>query len=262
MSELTFERILLEPEQKELLSTIVEASRSIPRDKERRFFIQRSQQGGTCLKILGLPDCIEVDMVDIEILASEGLIVYGYTSSGAQSVYVPPLGLEYYRWMKQSAGQPIQRVETEIKSYLNADKFRQRYPTAYQKWAEAELIVWDSDSEQQLTTIGHLCREAMQEFATALVEQHQPPGVDENKAHTKNRFKAVLEQHADRLGETERPFLDALIDYREKFEELVQRQEHGGQREKEPLVWEDGRRVVFQTAVVMYEIDKALSRPR
>jgi hypothetical protein len=38
------------------------------------------------------------------------------------------------------------------------------------------------------------------------------------------------------------------------------RQEHAGTREGEPLIWEDGRRVVLQTAVVMFEIDKSLSR--
>jgi hypothetical protein len=39
----------------------------------------------------------------------------------------------------------------------------------------------------------------------------------------------------------------------------VQRQEHGAQKEGRPLVWEDGRRVVFQTAIVMFELDRALS---
>lgn len=32
----------------------------------------------------------------------------------------------------------------------------------------------------------------------------------------------------------------------------------GGQEEGEPLTWEDGRRAVFHTAIVMYEIDRTL----
>ena len=40
--------------------------------------------------------------------------------------------------------------------------------------------------------------------------------------------------------------------------DLVQRQEHGAQREGKQLVWEDARRVVFQTANVMFEIDRSL----
>jgi hypothetical protein len=41
--------------------------------------------------------------------------------------------------------------------------------------------------------------------------------------------------------------------------DLIQRQEHGAQREGGALAWEDGRRVVFQTAIVMFEIDRSLS---
>ena len=42
--------------------------------------------------------------------------------------------------------------------------------------------------------------------------------------------------------------------------DLAQKQEHGGQKEGEPLVWEDTRRIVFQTILVMFEIDKSLSK--
>ncbi len=40
---------------------------------------------------------------------------------------------------------------------------------------------------------------------------------------------------------------------------LVQRQEHGGQKEGAALRWEDARRVACQTAVVMFEIDRSLA---
>ena len=42
--------------------------------------------------------------------------------------------------------------------------------------------------------------------------------------------------------------------------DLVQRQEHGAAKEGEPLTWEDGQRVVFHTAIVMWEIDRSLLR--
>jgi hypothetical protein len=164
--------------------------------------------------------------------------------------------------MKQRAGQPIQNIETTIRNYLDADHFLQKYPKAYQKWAEAESMLWAGDSEHQLTTIGHLCREATQEFATALVEHCQPPDVDRDKAHTVTRIRAVLNLLDAQLGSTEKPFLDALLAYWGTVSDLIQRQEHGGRKEGDPLVWEDGRRVVFQTAVVMFEIDRAISRAR
>jgi len=147
-----------------------------------------------------------------------------------------------------------------VRQYLDADRFQRRYPEAYGKWAEAEELLWSSESESQFTTIGHLCREAMQEFAGALVRQHQMHDADPDKAHTIARIRCLLDSKKEQLGSTEMPFLDALLSYWRTVSNLAQRQEHGGQREGKPLVWEDARRVVFQCAVVMFEIDSALSR--
>src|SRR5439155_2241153 len=61
-----------------------------------------------------------------------------------------------------------------------------------------------------------------------------------------------------RAGRT--AFLDALIGYWGAVSDLVQRQEHGGQREGAELTWHDARRVVFQVAMVMFEVDSALGR--
>jgi hypothetical protein len=43
-----------------------------------------------------------------------------------------------------------------------------------------------------------------------------------------------------------------MVDYWNALVDLHQRQEHGAQRQGQPLTWEDGRRVVFQTILVMY----------
>lgn len=262
MQNYSFEHILLEPEQKQLLSELVEATRKIPRDERRPFFIGSYQQQGDILQNSSLPNFErEVYMGDVKQLARKGLIDLWYVGSvQTANLDVTPEGFAYYEWMKQRAGQPIQRIETETRDYLGADHFQQRYVAAFQKWAEAESMLWSSDSEQQFTTIGHLCREAIQEFATTLVENFSPPEVDKDKTHTVARIRGVLEQRANQLGQIERPFLDALLAYWGTVSDLVQRQEHGAQKEGEPLVWEDGRRVVFQTAIVMFEIDKALSR--
>jgi len=76
------------------------------------------------------------------------------------------------------------------------------------------------------------------------------------------RIRAVLRQHGARVGSTTTPLLDALVGYWKAVSGLAQRQEHGGQKEGRDLVWEDGRRVVFQTAVVMFETDRALTLTR
>lgn len=82
------------------------------------------------------------------------------------------------------------------------------------------------------------------------------PNVELDKAKTVSRLRTVLGER--KLSEKLRAFLDALITYWGTVSDLVQRQEHGALREGEPLKWIDARRVVFQTAIVMLEIDAAL----
>lgn len=257
----------LETEQEELLSTLVEASRRVPREQRESFIAYTAgwgskYPGGWGIMHGGLPGGnIEVPSVDLNILAHYGFIAVSHKSESDFNFDVSPHGIAYYEEMKARAGQATQQIESEVKNYLDADGFRCRYPEAYMKWKDAESKLWGSDSVDQLTTIGHLCREAMQEFAKALIEMYKPEKVDSIIAHTKNRIRSVINARSERLGDTERPFLDALINYWDSIDDLTQRQEHGAQKEGKPLLWEDGRRLVFQTAVVMFEIDRALSRP-
>ena len=55
-----------------------------------------------------------------------------------------------------------------------------------------------------------------------------------------------------------RGLVNALLDYWEALVDLGQRQVHGGQKGGEPLLPEDGRRLVFQTAIVMFEIARVI----
>ena len=78
-----------------------------------------------------------------------------------------------------------------------------------------------------------------------------------DKSRDINRIQAVVDQRRSQLGTTA-ALLDALVSYWRVVSGLVQRQEHGAQKEGRPLVWEDGRRVVFQTAIIMFEVDRML----
>jgi hypothetical protein len=253
--------VLLDREQEELLKVLVEASRNVPRDQRRKFMFTQSYGPEDRIQHPGLPDqMMPAYEGDLDVLEREGLLNASYTGQRGNRFFdVSPVGFRFYEDMQQRLGTPAQQVEEVLKRYLEADAFQQTYPLAYRKWVEAEELLWASDSQQQLTTIGHLCREAMQEFATALVDRYQPPGVDTDQAHTVARTRAALNQHASKLGATVAPFFDALLAYWGTVSDLVQRQEHGAQKEGHPLVWEDGRRVVFQTAIVMFEVDRALS---
>jgi hypothetical protein len=248
----------LEREQEELLRALVEASRKVPRD-QREEFLMVTDVSGTAVIHPGLPGReLRVHDGDIDILQTEGLLLATRYGRWDRSFVVTPQGVGFYEEMQRRSAAPVQQVEEELMRYLDSDTFQRVHPAAHRKWSEAAERLWASDSQQQLTTIGHLCREAMQAFATGLVDQHQPPGVDTDRAHDVARIRSVLQQHAAKLGTTAAPFLDALLAYWGTVSDLVQRQEHGAQKEGRPLVWEDGRRVVFQTAIVMFEVDRTL----
>jgi hypothetical protein len=70
----------------------------------------------------------------------------------------------------------------------------------------------------------------------------------------------VLERLDETLGRTSSEMLQALVAYWATVMNIIQRQEHGSQREGGELTWEDARRVVFQTAVVMFEVDRAVRK--
>jgi hypothetical protein len=251
--------VLLRPEQEDLLVTLVEAERNLPRG-EREQFMYFPTLVEPSLAHPGLPGReIRVYVGDLDTLTNAGFLYETWNRSSARMFDITPTGFAVYEAIKQRSGAPVQQVEDELRHYLDADVFQKRYPRAYRKWLEATDKLWSSDSEEQLHTVGHLCREAIQEFATALVERHKPTEVSSDKARDINRIQAVLDQNAARLGTRVSDFLEALLAYWRAVSRLVQRQVHGSQEDR-PLVLEDGRRIVFHTAVVMYEVDRALER--
>jgi hypothetical protein len=248
--------ILLEPAQEELLVRIVEAARNVPPDQRGKFMIVESKAGAR-LSHPGLPEARAVFPGDVEVLVREDLLAPSYGSADTSFLDVLPLGFRHYEYLKWHMGDAASRMESTIRNFLDANEFRRRYLEAYRKWSSAEELLWRADKEEQFTTIGHLCREATQEFATALVERHKPLNVTSDKTQTVARLRAVFDVRSQQLGSTVKPFLKALLAYWGTLIDLIQRQVHGAAKEGEQLVWEDARRVVFQTAIVMFEIDKA-----
>ncbi len=250
--------VVLEPEQEALFSRLVEASRSVPRN-ERETFLYAPMMQASLVQGNGLSE----DVLDEDILAlqSAGLIqVAQYASSGSGfSFVIPPGALQYYEEVKRRSGEPLQQLEADTRAFLDAGTFREEFPAAYAKWKEAAELLWHTDSDAELSTIGHKCREAIQEFASTLIERYHVEGATPDPSKTRERISAVIEARREALGERKAELLDAVFNYWKAAGNLIQRQEHAGQREGEALGWEDGRRVVFQTAIVMFEIERALS---
>jgi len=250
--------IVLEEHQAELLRALVEAHRNVnPREE---FLAHDVMRGDPRLPIShkGLPEALMVAELDLRALERVGFIdVVERSSPGFWVFSINPRAVKYYSDVLQRQGQPAERVEQRVGRYIDSDSFKGRHPAAYAKWAKAEELLWQADAQSQLTAIGLHCREAVQEFATELIGHHRPPTFDADPTKTKNRLHAVLAARKQALGEKVTDLLSALVDYWNALVELHQRQVHGTQGR--PLTREDGRRVVFQTLVVMYELDRALT---
>ena len=251
--------MLLEPEQEQLLGTLVEASRRVA-DPSDRIFTMFLPDGPAFIGGGGLPpgQPLTAEDDDIPVFEHAGLVRVLTRGRGLIRFRVTPEGENYYAHMKARAGEPVREVEDDVRSYLDSEPFRTRNDAAYRSFTEAERLLWGPDSQKQLTAVGHHAREALQAFATALVERHQPPEVNPDPTKTFDRLSAVVNLHRPQLGKGRSDFLDALFGYWREVVNLAQRQEHGGQKEGEPLAWEDARRVVLHTAVVMVEVARTL----
>jgi hypothetical protein len=246
----------LEPEQEDLLAQLVEAHRAVPRAARDKFLVASSNDGSWVLHRALRGWNLRTNEADVEILALAGFLHLDHSNGFA----ITPDGLEHYEVRRQALSGTMDQVASEITSYLDADRFRSEHPGAFAKWSAASHDLWSSDSEKELTAIGHSAREAMWAFASEWLAKHPIAGVDSNPEHDVSRIRDLLDAAGPTLGSTEAPFLDALLAYWGTVSDLAQRQEHGSHREGEPLNWEDARRLVFQLAVVMYEMDRALSR--
>jgi hypothetical protein len=249
----------LEDEQWQLLDRFVEAHRNVPAAARAAFLATQAmgESEATFLHLMVHSLRFQGSAGDAEILADVGLLRLSYNSQGDRLFFVTPAGIEQYQARKRSSPVLV-AVEREIRDFLAAPEIAQCRSSAYTKWKQAADLLWGADSTQQLTTIGHLSREALQEFAASLAKRH---GVDVSAISpqkTVARLKAVIEARGAGAGDSELAFISALVSYWGTVADLAQRQEHGSQREGALLVWEDARRLVFQTIVVMYEVARAL----
>lgn len=252
-----FETLPLERAHKELLSKLVEASRSVPRE-ELYPYASIAIGPSTMLVGPGLRDA-KVSGSDLRDLERYGLLRMGFSSKGNPNYEVTPEGRAYYDWMKSLEGDSTAQVEQEVRTFLDASAFRSRHPRSYDQWSEALSMLWSAETETALTQIGHACREAMQTFATELVENSTAKDVDPDESHVENRVRSVIETRRTQLGGRATAWLDAMILYWRTVSDLAQKQEHGSKHPTRKLTWEDGRRTVFQTAVTMFEIERAVS---
>lgn len=250
---MNFEKIILEPEQEDLFIRMVENVRSVPRENRGRI-IEANSFDGTCL-IMPKGEIRGYAHGDPDALTSAGLLLMDFGSRGSKRYTISPLGYQYYNWIMKEQGKPVERIKKQIFRYLEIEDFRKAYPDAYRKIKQAEEMLWSADMEEQFTTVGHLCREAVQDFADTLYTRVIGSEYEGPKIQTNNRIETIISKTCD--SKKVRKYLRSLFEYWKAVGGLIQKQEHRADKEKEQLTWEDTHRVVFQTVNVMLELDKS-----
>jgi len=246
----------LHPDVAGYLVRFAEDARTV--DRARRMFHAFDTFGTVGLEIqTPSGTSMEVAEQDIRTLAECGYIrAENFNTSGTFDFYVTESG---FLAATELGGAPdtFENVEANMLRVLDDDEFRTRHPNGYARWQSAARLAAE-DPVGNATKIGHDSREAMQFFATSMlakaaVDSDDPPD------KTVARIRAVLDARRDELSEKEAAFLDALMSYWGAMVDLAQRQEHGGQKQGAPLNAIDSERLVLQTAVVMFEIDRAIA---
>lgn len=251
----------LSNEQTALFIAIVDADRSVPRSERHPFFaFSHVASYNLLFNHRGLPENFEAYPNDLIALGRLGLLEVRNERPGAYSFDITNRGYAAYDELIGGKSAPVPAVESAFHRLIDSAAFRRRHPKAYELWAEAAELLWSPDGDRHLTKIGHLCREASQEFAESLLRVRLVPDVTTDKARVKQRVQAVLESLAS--SDTTRSLLIAVHAYWCSCVDLIQRQEHGATKEGARLEWEDGRLVVFGALVAMAEIDRAVVRPQ
>jgi hypothetical protein len=248
----------LEPEQDGLLAGLTEAARRVPRSERASFLLLRTQQSDLIIHP-GLSNWdLQASLGDLRILDRAGLIALSEVSSTSYDIDVMPEGFAYSDQMRMRTGEPVLRLESDVVRHLDAEGFRSRHPGSYARWAAAAERLRSDDSAGNLTVIGHNVRESMQFFADELVRRFPMSSVNPDPAKTVDRVRAVIRHRSAPLGDIKAAVLEAAIVFWGTVSDLAQRQEHGALKEGDVLTTEDARRLVFLSALVMFEIDAAL----
>ena len=215
---------------------MVEEARHVPR-AQQTWYLATYDSGNDMLQ--GPNGLRPVLWSDVTALAEAGLLraVSENYASGNDYV-ISPQGHQYYAAIVQRQGEPLDRQENEFRRFLDSERFRHDHPAAYARWSEAERLLWAAESEREFTTIGHKCREAMQEFATEIVAKHQVDDADPDPTKVNRRLGAAIAKYRPSLGEKRAALLTALGNYSEATMGAIQRQEHGGQKEGHELTWD------------------------
>jgi hypothetical protein len=174
------DNILLESEQLNLLSTLVEADHSLPREERQEFFVLEPGFGSTKHEILhkGLINGrIEVLWMDIIVLANQNLILMS-NQYKVPTFGISPLGFKFYEHINHETTKTFQESPIPFQNDLHDEsqitlydhewvKLRQQMTDYFNK-SELKVICFDLGIDSE-----NLRWETKDELVIQIIEQQK-----------------------------------------------------------------------------------------
>jgi hypothetical protein len=161
------------------------------------------------------------------------------------------------------------RIEDYLRAYLEDQRFRSTHPLACGRWIVACEMLWCADSRSKVIAVGQRAGDAMQAFSVSMHERCVPlamdsqwgdvPADESRRRGPLENLMRITQNHGEQLDPARSRLLLELLEPWRALSEELQRHERGPQPPDERLRWEDGRRLVLLTALVMVEFDRSFA---
>lgn len=241
----------MEPEEEALLRTLVESSRSVPRD-QRGGFLVLHMDNATLVRHAGL-GTVPLDEHALRDLEDRGFIRVTNRRRNAYAFDLRKEALGAYEALMESLAGSIEFVATEAIIYVSERLTAPPFDKATEQWRRAQDMLWTDNPSW--SEVGHNLREAMMSFAGAAVALTTGQAAEGDPAKTVDRIRAALARGAAKRSDS---LAKSLVAIWGTASDLVQRLEHGAAKEGEELTFEDARAAVFAVAFAMSEIARTL----
>jgi hypothetical protein len=207
----------------------------------------------------------------------EGEVELGQQPPGGQAARAAAFEMPGRRTADDAGGRadsPLRaadhvHIEDYLRAYLEDQRFRSVHPLACGRWVVAWEMLWCADSRAKVIAVGQRARAGMRAFSVSMLERCMPlamgsrwPDVLDERSQGPgplDGLASIRQAYGEQLGPGRSQLLLDLFGAWRDLSEKLQRHEQGSQPPDERLRWEDGRRLVLFTALVMVEFDRCFT---
>lgn len=243
------QEILLTAGQEELLFKLADKDRELNSLGKDRGIRVSNTFDGFILRIGR--ETIPHDPGDWVELQNKKLVIFAFKNllSGDTTYAVSAEGIAYAQSIRLKRGLGPSIAERKV--LWLTDETRQRYPDCIKLLEDAASLFWSDNRDSNLSTIGHKCREALQEFSSALYQEICPNNEALPKEKTRSKLRAVIEKIKPEIGDSNHDLTDALLSLWNAVDNLAQKVEHTNQ-----LSAGDVERLLLYSHLIMAELDQ------